>query len=86
MRQNEFKFNATTDVFSKFKRYVKTHDCPEVTLDLSSSNIFDALKFVVLSSAYHFQKYPLGKLKCRVASDEMRDMISNFSTVNLEFI
>lgn len=77
--------NLENDI-NKFKRYVRTHDCPEVTLDLSPLNIFDAAKFVVLTSAYHLQKYPSGKLKYHVPCDEMKTLISNFSTKNLEFV
>ena len=87
MRQDKnFKFDNSANILEKFKRYVKTHDCPEVTLDLSSLNIFDAVKFVVLSSAYHYTKYPSGKLKYHVPSEEVKELISNFSTTNLELV
>ncbi len=87
MRQDlNFKFDSSKNIMEKFKRYVKTHDCPEVTLDLSSLNIFDAVKFAVLSSAYHYRKYPSGKLKYHVPSEEIRELISNFSATNLELV
>ena len=61
MRQfKDFKFDNSANSLDKFKKFIKNHDCPELTLNLSSLNIFDATKFVLLSSAYHYQKYPSG--------------------------
>lgn len=70
----------------KVKKHIKKYDCPEIELDLSNLNILDAVKVLVLSSAYHYKKYPLGKLKCHTQSDEMKALVTGFSMSNLEFV
>ncbi len=79
-----YKFDNSANMMDKFKRYIKTHECPEVTLDLSALNVLDAVKYALLSSAYHYGKYPSGKLKYHVPSEEIKNIISNFSMNNLE--
>ena len=87
MRQYEiFKFDNSTNSLDKFKKFIKSHDCPELTLNLSSLNIFFFLFFVLLSSAYHYQKYPSGKIKYQVESDDIKNLILDFAGTNLEFV
>ena len=73
-------------ILENIQKYINKFDCPEMILDLSKLNILDAAKVMVLSSAYHYKKYPEGKLKCRVRSDSVKHLVSNFSTINLEVI
>ncbi len=87
MRQYQnFKCDNSINSLDKFKKFVKCHDCPELTLNLSSLNIFDAAKFVLLSSAYHYQKYPSGKIKYQVESDDIKNLVLDFAGPNLEFV
>ena len=69
-----------------FKSFVKTHDCEFVTVDLSDSNVFEAMKFAVLASAYHFRKYPGGMLSFKNQSADINSLISDFSLNNMEFV
>ena len=80
---SKYSCNIITE---QFKEYVKKHNCPEIFVDLSNLNIIDAMKFILLSSAYHYSKYPFGKLKCHVASDDLKDYIRTFTTSNLELV
>ncbi len=80
---NKYNYN---NLSQQFKNYVKKNNCPEIFVDLSNMNIIDAMKFILLSSAYHYSKYPSGKLKCHVASDEIKDYIKIFTTANLELV
>lgn len=86
IKYQKLKCDNTDYSIEKFKKYVKKHDCPMLLLDLSSFNILDAVKFVLLSSAYHYQKYPFGKLQYKVVSDDIKSLVSNLSIANLEFI
>ncbi len=74
------------EILNNIKKYINKFDCPEMTLDLSKLNILDAAKVMMLSSAYHYKKYPTGKLKCRVQSTGIKNFVSDFSTVNLEVL
>ncbi len=82
----DFKFDNSTDVVEKFKKFIEKNDCPKIEVDLSAVNIFEALKFMVLSSTYHFQKYPKGKLRCRIQSEDAKNFVSAFITNNLELV
>ena len=82
----DIKISNTKEVIENFKNFVAKHDCPELVIDLSSLNVIDATKVMILSSTYHFQKYPSGKLKCKVPSSGIRDVISAFIPKNLELV
>ena len=71
---------------ASIKKYINNFDCPEMTLDLSRLNILDAAKVMMLSSAYHYKKYPAGKLKCKVQSQEIKGLVSAYMTKNLEVV
>ncbi len=81
-----FKFENSKGQIDKFKKYVEKHDCRLITVDFSSLNIFDAMKFAVLSSAYHFQKFPNGKLKCIGLCSDFSAFSDDFFIKNLEFV
>lgn len=73
-------------ILDKVKTYINKFDCPEMMLDLSGLNILEAAKVMVLSSTYHYKKYPQGKIKCRVQSDNVKGLVSAFVTDNLEVV
>lgn len=73
-------------VLCRIKNYVNKFDCPEIILDLTKLNILEATKVIVLSSTYHYKKYPSGKIKCKVQSDNIKNLVSAFVTDNLEVI
>lgn len=73
-------------ILDNVRNYINKFDCPEIAIDLSRLNILDAAKVMVLSSAYHYKKYPEGKIKCRVQSDNVKGLVSAFVTDNLEVI
>ena len=50
-----FNFSNSAKILERVKSYIKKYDCPEITLDLSSLNIFEASKVMVVSSVYHSQ-------------------------------
>lgn len=87
MRQNYYlKFENSKNQIDKFKKFVEKHDCSNITVDFSSLNIFEALKYLVLLSAYHFQKYPSGKLKCSGLTPEIILFTDDLLMKNLEFV
>lgn len=81
-----FDFSNSEKVLNRVKNYIKKYDCPEITLDLTALNVFEASKIMLLSSAYHYQKYPKGKLKCHVASENIMDLIAGLAVKNLEIV
>lgn len=73
-------------ILERVRTYIKKYDCPEITLDLSGLNLFEASKVMVLSSVYHYNKYPDGKLKCHVASQNVINLVSGLTAKNLEIV
>lgn len=53
-----------------------------IELDVTSMNIFDSLKVMVLSSAHHPERI----LKCRGVSEDAKSLVSAFDVRNLEFV
>jgi ABC-type transporter Mla MlaB component len=78
--------NFYANDITTFQGYLQNCNDTDFALDLTSLNIFDSLKFMVLSSVYFHQKYPKDKLKCRVCSDDVKALISTFDIKNLEFV
>lgn len=78
--------NIAFNDINVFKDYVNSGHCGDFAIDMSNKNIFDSLKFIVLSSAYFYQKYPENKLKCIVNSEDVKSLISSFDVKNLEFV
>lgn len=78
--------NLSFNDLDSFKSYVDSKDIEDFAIDLSNKNIFDSLKFIVLSSAYYSQKYPDNKLKCVVNSEDVKSLVSSFEVKNLEYV
>lgn len=77
---NPFKLEET------IKNYIKSSRSTEIEIDLSSLNIIDSVKVLVLSSAYHYTKHPDGKLKCHTSSSEIKQLLAPFAMQNLELV
>ena len=81
-----YKFENSKNQIDKFKKFVEKQNCVNVTVDFSSLNIFEALKFLVLLSAYYFQKYPSEKLKCSGLNQDISLFTDELLMKNLEFV
>lgn len=80
-----YKFEKNNGI-EDFKSFIKSQNCEFVTVDLSDLNVFEAMKFAVLASAYHFQEYPSGMLSFKNKSADINSLISDFSLNNMEFV
>ena len=72
--------------FTNIEKYFEGFKNQDFFVDLSSANIFDSLKFAVLSSTYLSQIAPDTKMKCKVESEDIRSLILSFKINNLEFV
>lgn len=86
MKFISFQKHNSTEILERVERYIEESDCPEMGLDISSLNIFDASRVMLVSSALHYSKYPEGKLRCKVQSKGIENLIGGFSTKNLEIL
>lgn len=86
MKFISFQKNNSTEILERVEKYIEESNCREMGLDISSLNIFDASRVILVSSALHYSKYPDGKLKCKVHSQGIKNLISGFTTTNLEIL
>ena len=80
-KEHCFKFENSDQDIKDFINYIKENKCKDIILDLSCLSFFDALKFAALSSAYHFQEYPNGKLSYKNSTEDFEMLVSEFSFV-----
>lgn len=52
-------------------------------VDLSNMNMFDAAKNIVLISSYNFSNNPKLKIKYKVPSPKIKDMLSEFTPLDM---
>lgn len=71
---------------NRIKRKINDSDCPRLDLNLSDFSLIEAAKVLTLTSTYHFNKYPKGKLKCQVRDIQMKKVLSEFNLRNLELV
>ena len=86
MKFISFDKNNSAEILERVEKYIEESDCKEMGLDITSLNIFDALRVILVSSAMHYNKYPDGKLKCKVHTEGIKNLISEFTTANLEIV
>ncbi len=86
MKFMSFKKHNSAEILERIETYINESDCKEMGIDISCLNIFDASKILLVTSALHYSKYPEGKLKCKVQSEGIKNLIAGFSTRNLEIV
>lgn len=86
MRFISFYKESSEEILEHVEKYINKNECKEMGIDLSGLNVFDASKILLLSSALHYNKYPEGKLKCKVKSKGIENLITGLSTRNLEIV
>lgn len=81
-----FDFCNSQKIIADVKDYIRKYECPLLTLNLEKINGIEATKIAVMSSIYHNKKYPQGKLICKTQSAITKNLLSETSTKNLEFV
>ncbi len=71
------------DEINKLRDFILEEDCPSLVVDIANLSIFDATKVCVVSSTYHFAKYPEGNILWFVAEAEARQVISSLKLKNI---
>ena len=64
------------------KDYISRNECRHLSIDISALNMIDALKVCVLSSTFHFAKYPDGKIRWFVRDENIKNQIELLSLDN----
>ncbi len=80
------KQNDAQKFVNRIKRKINDSDCPRLDLNLSEFTLIDTVKVLTMTSTYHFNKYPKGKLKCQVRDPQTKTVLSGFNLRNLELV
>ena len=86
MKFISFDKNNSAEILERVEKYIEESDCKEMGLDITSLNIFDASRVILVSSAMHYNKYPDGKLKCKVHTEGIKNLISYFLIKSISFL
>lgn len=81
-----FDFSNSQKIIADVKDYIRKYECPLLTIELKNLNAIDAAKIIVMISTFHNRKYPEGKLICKTQSAIIKNLLSQTSTRNLEFV
>lgn len=71
---------------NRIKKRINDSDCPRLDLDLNEFSLMESVKVLTMTSTYHFNKYPKGKVKCRVTNPQLKSVLSEFNLKNLELV
>lgn len=76
----------TKKFINRIKRKINASDCPRLDLNLSELPLIEAAKVLTMTSTYHFNKYPQGRVKCQVRDIQIKQILSEFNLRNLELV
>lgn len=82
----ELKIEKSEEISDKVKESLAGVNSPDITVDLSSMNMLDAAKVMVLTSVYHSGKFPDGRIRCKISGNSGYNFIGPFITKNLELV
>lgn len=78
--------NNALNLVESIKNYIHENDCPNLSMDISHLNIIDASKVTILCSTYHWAKYPNGEISWKIASNEVKELVTPLNLGNIKLI
>jgi hypothetical protein len=78
--------NDTVALVNSINDFILSHNCSELSLDISHLNIMDASKVTLVCSTYHWAKYPDGKINWKINSAEIEDLVKPMNLGNIRLI
>lgn len=71
------------EVVEKIKSFILSQECPFLVIDISKMNLIDSSKICILSSTFHFSRYPEGNIAWIVNDIETQHMIRYLKLKNV---
>ena len=81
-----YREQTTDDILNSIKSSIRKNKFENMTIDISSLNIFDASKVITMASTYHFLKFAQGSINWIVKSKEIEKMLKPLNLGNIKFI
>ena len=66
-------------------KYIESHSCENMSVDISFMNILDACHVSTLCSTKHYIKYPSGKIKWKISSELVKEFNSRLELGNADY-
>ena len=82
LQVSSVKPNETIDLINK---YIDSHSCKTMSVDISFMNILDACHVSTICSAKHYVKYPDGKIKWKISSELVKELNSRLELGNADY-
>lgn len=79
----DFNFKSSEDIENKIGKFICTNDCEQMYIDLSTYNLFDAIKIATICSTKHFLKYRKGKIFLNLKDETTKNIISPLKLRNM---
>ena len=76
----------TQKLINRVKRKIAKTDCKLLNLNLCDYSLFDVLEIIALTSTYHFNKYPKGKMCYTVKNSDVKNIIAGMGFKNIELV
>lgn len=76
------KPNETAEMINK---YIDSHSCKTISVDISLMNILDACYVSTVCSTKHYIKYPDGKIIWKISSELVKNFNSKLELGNTDY-
>ena len=73
------------DAVCFINKYIESHSCENMSIDISFMNILDACHVSTVCSAKHYVKYPDGKIKWKISSELVKEFNSRLELGNADY-
>lgn len=74
------------EILNLIKSSIRKNKSENMTIDISTLNMFDASKIISVASTYHFLKFAHGSINWIVKSKEVEKLLKPLSLGNSKFI
>lgn len=81
-----YNLNNANNTIEMLMKYISESECPQMSVDISKLNIIDASRVIILSSTYHYAKYPTGEITWAVNSPEVGNLVKSLTLGNIKLI
>ena len=73
------------DAVKYINKYIDTHSCKKMSIDISFMNVIDACYVSTLCSTKHYIKYPNGKINWKISSELVKEFNKDLELGNVHY-
>ena len=73
------------DAIDFINKFIATHSCEHMSVDISFMNILDACHVSTICSTNHYIKYPEGRINWKISSELVKEFNSRLELGNADY-